>query len=69
MYTVHGRGANLPFFLRFSHDPILVEINPQHSQVQPYGSICFRVIYLTLTHREAVSAIFKVFGMTRPRMD
>ena len=49
MYTVHGREANLPFFLRFGHGPILVHINLQHSQAQPYG-ICTRVIYLTQTH-------------------
>ena len=49
MFTVHGRGANLPFFMRFGHGPILVQINLQHSQAQPYG-ICTRVIYLTQTH-------------------
>jgi hypothetical protein len=47
MYTVHGRGADLPFFLRFSHGPILVQINLQHSQAQPY-CIYTRVIYLAL---------------------
>ena len=31
MYTVHG-GADLPFFMRFGHGPILVQINQQHSQ-------------------------------------
>ena len=73
MYTVHGRGADLPFFMRFGHGPILVQINLQQSQAQPYG-ICTRVIYLTHTHlcgashKEAVSTIFKVFGMTRPRV-
>ena len=49
MYTVHVRGADLPFFMRFGHCPILVQINLQHSQAQPYG-ICTRVIYLTQTH-------------------
>ena len=39
MYTVHGRGADLPFFLRFGHSPIFVQINQQHSQAQPYD-IC-----------------------------
>ena len=48
MYTVHGRGADLPFFLRFGHGPILVQINLQHSHAQPYG-LCTRVIYLTQT--------------------
>ena len=38
-----------PFRLRFSQGPILVQINLQHSQAQPYG-ICTRVIYLTQTH-------------------
>ena len=43
MYTVqlHGRGADLPFFLRFGYGPILVQINLQHSQIQPYA-ICTR---------------------------
>jgi hypothetical protein len=49
MYTEHGRGADLLFFMRFGHGPILVQINLQHSQAQPYG-ICTRVIYLTQTH-------------------
>ena len=49
MYTVHGRGADLPFFMPFGHGPILVQINLQHSQAQPYG-ICTRVIYLTQIH-------------------
>ena len=49
MYTEHGRGADLPFLLRFDHGPILVQINMQRSQAQPYG-ICTRVIYLTQTH-------------------
>ena len=47
MYTVHSRGADLPFFLRFGHGPLLVQINLQHSQAQPYG-ICTRAINLTL---------------------
>ena len=46
MYTVHDRGADLPFFMSFGHGPILVQINLQQSQAQPYG-ICTRVIYLT----------------------
>ena len=37
MNTVHGRGARLLFFLRFSNGPILVQINLQLSQAQPYG--------------------------------
>ena len=41
MYTVHGQGVDLPFFL--------VQINLQHSQAQPYG-ICTRVISLTETY-------------------
>ena len=50
MYTVHGRGADLPFFMRFGHDgPKLVQTDLQHSQAQPYG-VCTRVIYLTQTH-------------------
>ena len=49
MYTVHGRGAVLPFFWRFGHGPILVQINLGHSQAQPYG-VCTRVIYLTQNH-------------------
>ena len=49
MYTVHGQGADLPFFIHFGHGPVLVQINLQHSQAQPYG-ICIRVIYLTQTH-------------------
>ena len=39
MCTVHGRGADLTLFFRFGHGPILVQINLQHSQAQPYG-IC-----------------------------
>ena len=35
-----------PFFLGFGHGPILVQINMQHRQAQPYG-ICTRIIYLT----------------------
>ena len=49
MYTVHGRGADLPFFMRFGHGPILLQINLQHSQAQPYG-IWTGVIYLTQNH-------------------
>ena len=37
---------DLPFFLRFAHGSILVQIDFQHSQAQPY-SICTRAIYLT----------------------
>ena len=45
MYTVHVRGADLPFFMRF------VNIGTDNasilqSQSQPY-SVCTRVIYLT----------------------
>ena len=29
---LHGRGADLPVFLRFGHGPILVQINLQHIQ-------------------------------------
>ena len=35
MYTVHGRGADLIFLLRFGHGPKLVQINLQLSQAQP----------------------------------
>ena len=49
VHSVHGRGADLPFFLRFGHIPILVQINLQHSHAQPYG-VRTRVIYLTQTH-------------------
>ena len=49
MYTVHDRGADLPFFLRFGNGPILEQINLLHSQTQPYV-ICTRVIYLTQTY-------------------
>ena len=59
MYTVHGQGANLPFFLRFSHGPMLVQINLQHSQAQPY-CVCTRVIYLTQTHYEYVCVISNI---------
>ena len=38
-----------PFPLFFGHDPILVQINLQHSQAQSYG-ICTRVIYQTQSH-------------------
>ena len=61
MHTVHGRGADLIFFCNFGHSPILVQMNIQHSQAQLY-SICTH----GASHREAVSNIFKVFGMTRP---
>ena len=67
MYTVHGRGADFSFLLRFGHGPILIQINLQNSQAQPYG-ICTGFIYLQkcgASHREAI----KVFGMTRPRVD
>ena len=61
MYTVqlHGRGADLPFFLRFVHGPILVKINLQYSQAQLYG-IC-TLSYLP-NPNSVVSTIFKVFG-------
>ena len=49
MYTVHGRAADLLFFMRFGHGPILVQINLQHSQAQPYG-ICTCVIYPNQNH-------------------
>ena len=48
VYCTWPRRQSL-FFLRFGHGPILVQINLQHSQAQPYG-ICTRVIYLTQTH-------------------
>ena len=41
MYTLHGQGVDLPFFL--------VQIDLKHSQAQPYG-ICTRVISLTETY-------------------
>ena len=55
---------------------ILVHMNLQHSQAQPYG-IFTRVIYLTQTYlyvehhaeKQLVSTIFKVFGMTRSWVD
>jgi hypothetical protein len=31
LYSVHDRGAALPFFLRFGHGPILVKINLQQT--------------------------------------
>ena len=49
MYTVHDRGADLPLFMRFGNGPILIRINLQHSQAQPYD-ICTRIIYLTQSH-------------------
>ena len=49
MYTVHGRGADLPLFLCLGHGSICVQINLQHSQAQLYG-IYTRAIYLTQTH-------------------
>ena len=77
MSTVHGRGAVLPFFMRYGHGPILLQINLQHSQAQPYGICIMHSRYLPNSnlficgakHREAVSTIFEVFGMTRPRVD
>ena len=30
-YTEHGRGVDLPFFLRVGHGPIVVQINLQDS--------------------------------------
>ena len=74
MYTVHGKGADLPFFMRLPHGPILVQINLQHRQAQPYG-ICTSVIYLTQNHfymehhTEKQLVPFEVFGMTQPRLD
>ena len=47
VYTVHNRGADLHFFCVLA--TVLVQINLQHNQAQPYG-ICTRVIYLTQTH-------------------
>ena len=75
MYTVHGRRADLPFFMRFGHGPILVQINLQHIQAQPYG-ICTRVIYLTQSHlnvehnteKQLVQFFKSLHGMTRPRV-
>ena len=58
MYTGHGRGADPPFFLRFGHGPILVQIFVQ-----------ILVLICGASHREAVSTTFKVFGMTQPRVD
>ena len=49
MYTVHGRGADLPFLLRFGQGPILVQINLQYSQAQT-DAICIRVINITQSH-------------------
>jgi hypothetical protein len=37
MYIVHGRGAEI--FMRFGHNPILVQINLQHSQA--YALVLF----------------------------
>ena len=51
MYTVHGRGADLHFFLCFGHGLILVQTNLQHSQAQPYG-IFTHIIYLTKLYVE-----------------
>ena len=51
MYSVHGRGVDRsPFLFAFvGHGPILLQINLQQSQAQPYG-ICTRVISLTETY-------------------
>ena len=64
MYTIHGRGADLPFLLCFGHGPIFVQINLQHSQAQPYGNMQSRYLpnsnsfIFGASHREAVSTIF-----------
>ena len=43
MYTEHGRGADVPFFLRLGHGPILVQINLHYSQAQPYRDIIINI--------------------------
>ena len=49
MYTAQGRGDDLPLFLCFDNGLILVQINLEHSQAQPYN-ICTRVIYISQAH-------------------
>ena len=53
-----------PFLLRLGQGPILVQINLEHSQAHSmaYALVLFTHFYV------AVSTIFKVFGMTRPRV-
>ena len=65
MYIVHctWQRSQSPFLFRFSHGPILVQINLRHSQTQPSNSLICGA-----SHREEVSTIFKAFGMTRPRV-
>ena len=70
MYTVHGRGANLPFsyvlaMVQYWYREIcsIVRCNPMVYALALFNSnssIC------GASHREAVSTIFKVFGMTWP---
>ena len=52
--------------------PILVQLTLQHSQAQPYRLCTYLPNSSTFiwgaTHREAVSTIFKVFGMARPEL-
>ena len=72
MYTVHGRGADLPFYQGSIWIQICTKML-QHSQTQPYD-ICNRVIYLTQTHLYVEhltekQVVFKVFVMTRPQVD
>jgi hypothetical protein len=62
-----------PFLFAFGQGPILVWINQQHNQAQPYG-ICTCLIYLTQTHHmwsitQRSRTIFKVFGMTPTWVD
>ena len=59
MYTVHCTvsRSQSSFLIRFVHGPILVKIKLQYKLS---SFIC------GTSHREMVSTIFKVFGMTRP---
>ena len=49
VYICNWQRSRSPFLLCIGNCTILVQINLQHSQVQPYV-ICTRVIYLTQTH-------------------
>ena len=69
MYTVHGQGADFPFFIHFGNGPILVQINLQHSQAHSRYLPNSDSLYVEHSNREAVSTIFKVFGLTRPWVD
>ena len=68
VYKVQGRGADLPFFLRLGHGPIL-DKSAAYSVAILRHMLSLYLPNSNSSNREAISTISKVFGITRLWVD